>query len=245
MKAVCMYEDADLSVLLARMARDLLSNSSLDSTLDTLVSHAVEMVDGCESSSIMVLDRKGYLTTLAATDEIGPESNRIQRELGEGPCFDVGRQKLEILRVADMGASGDKWPSYAPKARALGIGSMMGLLLLSTKENLGMLNMYSSQVEAFTQRSEKVGWVFASHASFAFASARNDAQLHEAISTRQGIGEALGVLMHRHELDRHQAFEVLKKASQKRNVKLRDIAAEVVETRQAPPETERLGAGTA
>lgn len=69
--------------------------------------------------------------------------------------------------------------------------------------------------------------MFASHASFAFAGARNDAQLHEAISTRQGIGEALGVLVHRHELDRHQAFEVLKKTAQKRDIKLRDIAAEV------------------
>lgn len=224
----------DVAASLARMARALLAHESVNSTLDGIVTHAVEMVEGCESASIMVLNRKRQLSTLAATSEVGPESNRIQTDLGEGPCFDVFRHGLEILRVADMAASAERWPSYVPKACALGIGSMMGFLLFTTRENLGMLNLYSAEPDAFTPRSEKVGWVFASHASVAFASARNDAQLHEAIVSRQGIGEAMGVLMHRYKLPRHEAFELLKRGSQSRNVKLRDIAAEVVDTGEAP-----------
>lgn len=224
----------ELATSLAHMARELSAQESVDSTLDGIVSHAVDMVEGCEAASIMVLNRKRQLNTLAATNEVGPESNRIQTRLGEGPCFDVADQKLEILRVADMGASEERWPYYVPEACALGIGSMMGFLLFTTRENLGMLNLYSSKAEAFTQRSETTGWIFASHAAVAFAGARNDAQLNEAVATRQGIGEAMGVLMHRYKISRGPAFDMLKTSSQSRNVKLRDIAAEVVETGDLP-----------
>ena len=216
------------------MSRDLIAQESLDSTLDGIVAHALDRVCGCEAASIMVLNRDRHLNTLAATSEVGPESNRIQNELGEGPCFDVVNQEQEVLRVPDMAGSAQRWPHYVPQARALGIGSMMGFLLRTTRETLGLLNLYSSKSEAFTPRAEEVGWLFASHAAVAFASARKDAQLHEAIATRQGIGEAMGVLMHRYKVPRSQTFEMLKKVSQGRNVKLRDIARQVVETGELP-----------
>lgn len=234
-----MSEDAEtafteLAISLAHMARELIAEDSVPSTLDAIASHGVDTVDGCEAASIVVLTRDRKLSTLAATNEIGPESNRIQTDLGEGPCFEMADNALETLRVADMSASGSRWPHYVPQARVLGIGSMMGFLLFTARGNLGMLNFYSSKADAFTQHSETVGWIFASHAAVAFASARNDKQLHEAIATRQGIGEAIGVLMHRHELSRSRAFETLKESSQTRNIKLRDVAAEVVERGEAP-----------
>lgn len=224
----------ELAISLAHMARDLLAEESVNSTLDGIVSHAVNMVSGCEAASIMVLNQGRRLNTLAATNEVGPGSNRLQTELGEGPCFDVANQEQEILRVADMAASRDRWPYYAPEACALGIGSMMGFLLFTMRGSLGLLNLYSPNPGAFTQRSEQAGWIFASHASVAFASARNDAQLHEAIASRQGIGEAIGILMNACKVSRGQAFELLKASSQSRNIKLRDVASEVVETGEVP-----------
>ncbi|MBA8822908.1 GAF domain-containing protein [Saccharopolyspora lacisalsi] len=111
---------------------------------------------------------------------------------------------------------------------------MLGFLLFTTQENLGALNLYSSRRDAFTKRSEQVGWIFASHAAVALASARNDAQLHEAIETRQGIGEAMGIIMNHYKLAQDQAFEVLKRVSQHRNVKLRDVTSEIIKTGEIP-----------
>lgn len=182
----------------------------------------------------MVLDKDRQLTTVAATSEIGRESDRTQAKLAEGPCFDAADRQEEVFRVADMGASGDRWPNFAPQARALGVGSMLGFLLFTSRENLGALNFYSSQPNAFTKRSEQVGWIFASHAAVAFAGARNDAQLREAIATRQGIGEALGIIMNREKVTEGQAFEVLKNVSQASQIKLRDLAQEVVRTGEIP-----------
>lgn len=162
-----------LATSLAHMARELLAEESVASTLDGIVGHAVGRVDGCEQASIMVLDRDRKLRTVSATGEMGRESDRVQAELGEGPCFDAADQKQEVFRVADMDGSGDRWPRYAPRARELGIGSMMGFLLFTNREDFGALNLYSTQPHAFTQRSEQVGWIFASHAAVAFAGARN------------------------------------------------------------------------
>ncbi|QGK69318.1 ANTAR domain-containing protein [Allosaccharopolyspora coralli] len=225
----------ELATSLAHMARDLLSEDTVEKTLDRIVSEAVARIDGCDEASIMILDRERTLRTVASTSEVGQESDRIQAKLGEGPCFDAAADPtVEVFRVADMGGSGERWPQYAPQARALGVGSMIGFRLFTNEQGLGALNLYSSQPDAFGKRSEQVGWLFASHAAVAFAAARNDAQLHEAIATRQGIGQAMGIIMHRYKVSEDEAFAVLKRVSQARNVKLRDIAHEVVETGEVP-----------
>ncbi len=218
-----------LAAALAAMARDLLAQPTVQQTLDHVVGHAVELVDGCEAAGILVI-RDGKVHTIAATHALARESDRIQGELGEGPCLNAMLDTEQVFRIPDMTAAADKWPRYAPAARELGIGSAMGFLLFTEEENLGALNLYSSRPGAFGTRTEHVGWLLASHAAVAFASARNDAQLRDAISTRQDIGEAVGIIMERHKVTEQQAFDLLRKESQTRNVKLRELAHRVTET---------------
>ncbi len=227
-------EGEPLTTALANMARDLLAQGSVQQTLDRIVAHAVELVDGCDSAGIMLVARDRRVQTLAATDEVARTSDLIQGELGEGPCFDAARQEQEAYRIADLTATVDQWPRYAVNARELGIGSMMGFPLFTDDESLGALDLYSSRPDAFSEQSEQVGWLLASHAAVAFASARSDEQLHEAIATRQGIGEAVGIVMERYKVSEQQAFTVLKKASQDHNVKLRELARSVTETGDIP-----------
>lgn len=223
-----------LATALATMARDLLAQGSVQHTLDRIVAHAVELVDGCESAGIMLVGRDRRVETLAATDEVVRTLYRIQGELGEGPCFDAARQEQEVYRIADLTQAVDRWPRYVGEARELGIGSMMGFLLFTDDVNLGALDLYSSRPDTFSEQSEQVGWLLASHAAVAFASARSDEQLHEAIATRQRIGEAVGIVMERYTVSEQQAFAVLKKASQDQNIKLRELARTLVETGEMP-----------
>lgn len=85
-------EPEELATALADMARDLLAQDSLQDTLDRIVGYAVELVDGCEAAGLMVI-REGRVETLAATDDVARTSDRVQGELGEGPCFDAARQR--------------------------------------------------------------------------------------------------------------------------------------------------------
>jgi transcriptional regulator with GAF, ATPase, and Fis domain len=215
---------------MASLARDLLSQESVRETLERITGAATELVEGCDAAGILLL-RGSRVQSLAPTEQLVIDSDQLQERAGEGPCFDAARtsEGERHFRIADFTDEAERWPAYVPEARKLGLGSMMGILLFTEDEDLGALNFYSRRPGAFTEASETAGWLLASHAAVAFSSARTQAQLQEAIGTRHTIGEAMGILMGSHRLTEDQAFAALRRASQDRNVKLRDIARQVCE----------------
>lgn len=222
------------AVGLASMARDLLAQDSVQGTLDRIVAHAVELVEGCEHAGILLLHAGNNVETAAATSELVRRSDRAQGDLAEGPCFDAAFQKNQTYRIRDMEDHVPEWPQYAPVAREIGVGSMMGFLLYTEEEDLGALDLYSSQPNMFTYNSELSGWLLASHAAVAFSAARNSAQLQSAIKTRQEIGESLGIIRERFDLNDDDAFALLKKVSQDHNLKIRDLAQCITNNGEVP-----------
>lgn len=215
---------------MASMARDLLAQESVDATLQRITASATELVDGCDAAGILVLhDTK--VETLAATHSSVVESDLLQQRLGEGPCFDAAHSARgeRVFRIADLTAEEQRWPAFAPQAHALGVGSMMGFLLFTEDEELGALNFYSSEPGAFTEISELSGLLLASHAAVAFSAARTHAQMERAVATRHVIGEAMGILMGSRGLSEDQAFGVMRRYSQEKNVKLREVARRICE----------------
>ena len=217
----------EFEIALANMARDLLAQETVQGTLDRIVAYAVDLVDGCEHAGILQLHGGRRVETPAVTSDLVRKSDRAQQEGGEGPCFDALQHGLPILRITDMGTCDERWPRFAPRARELGIGSMIGLLLYTEEDELGALNLYSSRRNAFGERSERVGWLLASHAAVLYAAARTHSQLEAAMASRKDIGEALGLVMATYHLDEDQALKLLKQVSQDRNIKLRDLARSI------------------
>ncbi|MFD5650477.1 MULTISPECIES: GAF and ANTAR domain-containing protein [unclassified Streptomyces] len=215
---------------MASLARDLLSQESLHDTLERITASATELVDDCDAAGILIL-RGTKVQSLAPTEQVVIDSDELQGRVGEGPCFDAARSGTQErqFRISDFTDEARRWPEYVPEARKLNLGSMMGFLLFTEDEDLGALNLYSYKPGAFTEADETAGWLLASHAAVAFSSARTHAQLQEAIGTRHTIGEAMGILMGRHRISEDQAFAALRRYSQDRNVKLRDVAAQVCE----------------
>ncbi|SEF05367.1 GAF and ANTAR domain-containing protein [Streptomyces sp. Ag109_O5-10] len=213
---------------LAAMARDLLAQESVDATLGRITASAVELVEGCDAAGILVLNG-GKVRTLAPTEQLVVDSDRLQERLGEGPCFDAARTRAgeRVFRIRDLTREQPRWPAFGPEIHRLGVGSMMGFLLYTEDEELGALNIYSRRPGAFTEASELAGWLLASHAAVAFSSARTQAQLEQAVATRHLIGEAMGILMGSHRLTEEEAFDVLRRYSQEKNVKLREVARRV------------------
>ncbi|WP_395576489.1 GAF and ANTAR domain-containing protein [Streptomyces sp. BK79] len=215
---------------MASLARDLLAQESVNATLERITASATELVEDCDAAGILVL-RDKQVRSLAPTHQVVVDSDELQGRVGEGPCFDAARTAAgqRHFRIADFTHEARRWPKYVPEARKLNLGSMMGFLLFTEDENLGALNLYSFRPGAFTESDETAGWLLASHAAVAFSSARTHAQLQEAIGTRHTIGEAMGILMGRHRLTEDQAFATLRRYSQDRNVKLREVARRVCE----------------
>ncbi|MGW3095237.1 GAF and ANTAR domain-containing protein [Streptomyces sp. NPDC001102] len=215
---------------MAAMARDLLAQDSVDATLGRITSSAVELVEGCDAAGILVLQGR-KVQTLAPTDDLVVDSDLLQERLGEGPCFDTARSSVRdrVFRIPDLTGQQLRWPAFAPQASRLGIGSMMGFLLFTEDEDFGALNLYSRKPGMFTEASELAGWLLASHAAVAFSSARTHAQLEQAVATRHVIGEAVGILMGSRRLTEEEAFDVLRRYSQERNLKLREVARMICE----------------
>ncbi|MYU06096.1 ANTAR domain-containing protein [Streptomyces sp. SID8366] len=216
---------------MASMARDLLAQPSVDATVKRITDSAHDLVEGCDAAGILLLEGR-KATTLAPTHEMVTQCDQLQAHLKEGPCFDAARRTEEerVFRISDFTQHDARWPSFVPAARDLGIGSMMGFLLYTEDEDLGALNFYCYEPGVFTEVSEAAGWLLASHAAVALSSSRTYAQMEQAIATRHQIGEAMGILMSSHHLTEEQAFDVLRRYSQDKNIKLREVARRLCET---------------
>lgn len=162
---------------MATMARNLLAQDSLTGTLQRITESATELVTGCDAAGILVLHGKER-GSFAPTERMVTDSDALQRELGEGPCFDAAQDPHgeRVFRIPDLTAETQRWPSFAPKASGLGVGSMMGILLFTDDDDFGALNFYSRRPGAFTADSELAAWLLASHAAVAFSSARTYAE---------------------------------------------------------------------
>ncbi|NYE49233.1 GAF domain-containing protein [Spinactinospora alkalitolerans] len=224
-----MEPDTQMARLFAEMARELAAQEALDKTLEQTVRLAAATVPGCEYAGVSILGPGKRLDTPACTASVVIDCDRIQYELGEGPCVQAAREEVIVVQVDDL-VSDPRWPRFAARAGDLGIGSVLSCQLSTSRGTLGSLNLYAAGTKAFDAASREVAVIYAAHAGIALASIRLESALRSAISSRQTIGEAMGVLMERHRISARQSFEMLSQASQNLNIKLRDIAGRVAHT---------------
>jgi hypothetical protein len=159
----------EYALRMAFLARDLPAQDSVQATLDEIAASAVKLVEGCDAAGILAV-RKGRAVTVAAYGDSVHECDRLQGELGEGPCFDLARRKdgERIYRMEDLTQPQPAWERFAAAARTLGIGSMTGLLLYTDKADFGALNLYARRSGAFGKGIETAGWLLASNAAVAW-----------------------------------------------------------------------------
>ena len=128
-----------------------------------------------------------------------------------------------------------RWPRWGPLvAKETGVVCVVSYRLFTTENTLGAMNLYSRRAEAFDTDDIYNGQALAAHVGVALAASLNAENLELAISNRTVIGRAEGILMERFAIPPAQAFAVLRRVSQHRNVRLHLVADELVRTRQTP-----------
>jgi GAF domain-containing protein len=226
---------ADIARALAESARAMHRPSTLDEVLDAIVHAARTSVPGIDEVSISAIHRDGRMETMAGTGPIVWEMDKLQYQLEEGPCVDTLRGKAEMTLGEDL-RHREEWPRYAPSAAEGGVRAQMGLRLHTDRETLGGLNLYSTSSETLPDGVEDVAEPFAVHAAIALARARQLNQLNTAIGSRQLIGQAVGMVMERYQVPEDRAFQFLVRASSSSNIKLRDVAQQMVDQINNPPQ---------
>jgi transcriptional regulator with GAF, ATPase, and Fis domain len=210
----------------ADIARTLLAEGDVQHTLQKICDLAVETIDGCDHAGVSFL-KGSNVHTPAASDDVPRAVDAIQYETGEGPCLDAIREH-EVFETGDLGRE-RRWPNFSARAqRETGVTSALCFRLFVEGDTLGALNLFSKAADAFDEHSRTVGIVFAAHAAVALSTAMHDEQMEEALQSRDLIGQAKGILMAREGINADQAFDMLRRASQRLNVKLRDVAGSVV-----------------
>jgi len=215
----------------ADLAVRLHDEPTIVETLELVVQYALKAID-CEYAGVMLIHGGNQIETAASTDPLVEELHQVQLECGEGPGLRALANRLTVV-VADT-ASDRRWERWAGKVAALGVRSVLTARLATGDADVGTLNLFHSEPDAFDSDDEAVASIFARHAAVALANARQAENLWAAIDARKLVGQAQGILMERFDLNADQAFAVLLRYSQQRNLKLRDVADLLVTRRQLP-----------
>ncbi len=218
-----------LAKRMAALARDLAMPLSLDAVLNGVTSTVLEVIPGAEVAGFLLFTKAGKYETQAATSDLMYQIDNLQVEYGEGPCVEAALDEL-IVRTDDFRTE-QRWPRYCAEVAKLGLRSALSFKLYTSQRNAGALNIFSTKPNAFGPDDEGVGQVLAAHAAAAILAGRQGEQLKSALSSRDLIGQAKGVIMERFNVDAVRAFEMLRELSQSANVKLVDIAQQVIDTR--------------
>jgi transcriptional regulator with GAF, ATPase, and Fis domain len=227
----------DVAQTLSEVARSLQGEPDLQRTVELIVKAVTETVPGAEDAGVSVREGRRVLRTVTATSEMVRRLNDIEHELQEGPCIQAELEH-RVYRIHDM-AHETRWPRFAAAAADVGIQSMLGYRLFVKGRTLGTLDLYSTKADAFDDDAERIGELFAAHAAIAMIGSTERAEFKTALSSRDVIGMAKGILMQRERLTDEEAFNLIITTSQNANIKVSDLASWIVETTNGDGQSSR------
>jgi GAF domain-containing protein len=191
---------------------------------------AANSITGCDAASVSTIEA-GRPVTHGSTGDLATRGDQIQYDEDEGPCLDAAMRERWIYEPNI--AQSARWPQSSKRlASELGVQSMMSCRLAmdaAPNHTLGGINLYSRARDAFSDEDQMLALLLASLGAVVVDASRQQAHLRKAIESRQVIGEAIGILRSQGGVSRDQAFDMLSKASQRMNIKLRDLAQQIAD----------------
>jgi hypothetical protein len=233
-----MPSDPRVRRAMAELAQNLPAPFDVGKTLAALTQAACHTIDGAEYASITLVHDDGRVETVGPTDEVVAKADQIQSELREGPCFDAATEDESF--VSEDLANDSRWPRYGPRAADLGLRAQMGVALHAPLPGRAALNVYATRKWSFEGGYDSAE-IFASHASLLLGFGSTVDHYTTALESRRVIGMAIGIVMERYGIDDDRAFAFLVRVSQDSNVKLRDVATDLVSELSAKARQPRTG----
>jgi GAF domain-containing protein len=210
----------------------LTSTASFEELMQSVADVARRAVPGATTCGI-TLAENGHVITVGSADGLARLLDEQQYEIDDGPCIEAIRTGAVVL-TEDL-RSESRWDSYPARALAHGIEGIYSSPLIVNDSCIGAMNLYSEGSLAFDPNFRAAAaQLTALAAAIITAALRQYDQvsltehLRAALSSRSVIDQAIGILMGTQRCTPEAAFDILRTASQHRNVPLRAIAAELV-----------------
>jgi hypothetical protein len=218
--------------------RDLFAaEESLDDVAERVAQTALAAIPHADVISITVLSWPDSRTA-ACTDEEALTLDNQQYASGRGPCLEAALRHTPLRAIIDQ--EQQRWPEFVEAAQHAGIRASLSVPLLiagvdSEQELVGSLNIYSRTPTAFDPFDAELMRLYSVAAGQAISnsgrwqkSRETVTQLETALRSRSEIDMAKGALIALHGCEPEEAFDKLKDESQRRNMKLREVARELL-----------------
>jgi GAF domain-containing protein len=240
---------SELGNLLLTVGRTVVDEDDVLDLLQRFVEIAHQAINGADSAGVTI-DLSGRTYTAVHTDNRTLRVDTEQYDAGEGPCLHASRTGTVVLVDADQ--ADERWPRFFAAAREEGIRSFLAAPLFTTEQSLGSFNLYGRSRAAFDELDAEIIELLTMTVSrtigdfVRFKSARDvAASIQRALDTRAPIEQAKGMLMALHGIDADQAFAMLRRESQTRNIRLYTVATDVVKQFSTGGDSEQQVAGRA
>ena len=205
----------------------------LTDLLTQVARFAVQAVPAADGAGLTLLEQDRSDIIVKSADFV-KRIDDIQYTLGEGPCITAAAEGITV-RSGSLGGDA-RWPRFGPRAGRLGVHSVLSLPLITPTGVVGAMNVYAHARDAFDERAEQLGEMYAIPAAITVHNAQILAQtarlatrLQAAIASRSVIDQAIGILRGRSGISADEAFARLQHLSQNDHVKLRVVASNLVE----------------
>jgi len=226
-------QDDDLQDSLAALSRLSTGRLSLEDLLTRVASFAVQAIPGADGAGLTLVE-VDRADTIVMTEPFVRQGDDIQYSLGEGPCISAAATGV-TMRSGSLGRD-RRWPRFGGQVGRLGVHSVLSLPLRTREGVLGAMNVYAHARDAFDERAEQLGELFAEPAAIAVQNAQILAQtrrlaeaLQVALDNRAVIDQAIGILISRSGVTADEAFTRLTTLSNTENRKMAAVAADIVQ----------------
>ena len=216
---------------LLHLTSHLAASTDVARTLAGVTAAAVDLVDGVDYADVMLIE-DGQFRSVAPSAPLVTELDAVQQRLQQGPCLEAAVGDT-MIRCNDLGKD-SRWPQFAAAAVAAGVYSILSFQLYTHQNGAGALNLLGRNPREFDHEVEALGAMLATQAAIALIAANKQRQFASALASRDLIGQAKGITMHRYSVDALHAFEMMVKLSQDSNTPVRVIAQQIIDSSEVP-----------
>lgn len=235
-----MVDGARLRALVSEYARTALDRYEISDVLYGLSDRSLAAL-GVDGAGISVAGPGGRLRFVTATDETVVRIEERQVGSGQGPCHDafLAGERVVVADLRDL--ADDRWGDYPTFAVEHGCLSLAAFPMVVDDRSIGALDVYRRDVGEWDEETLDSAQLVADIATGLIANHRTledtqalAQQLQRALDSRIVIEQAKGILVERDGGDMASAFDRLRAHARSRQIKLREVAAHVVEHRELP-----------
>ncbi len=137
--------DDRLAAALSDFARTLVTDFPIQGILDELVGRIVEILP-IDAAGVSLISRTTDPLLIAGSDESATRYERLQSEVGDGPCL-AAYQTDEPILIPDL-EEDRRFPRFVKAARAAGLAAVFTFPLRAEGRTIGALDLYRTTVGA-------------------------------------------------------------------------------------------------